>query len=350
VSDESSAAVLEHKRTLRLLKADLKTAATTLTHEQVRYLVDFYYEIQEARIRAGNQAGAAAEDEEPNALVSWMQEEFEAVEGMIKSAMDAYTDAPNIVGAWLKELTGIGPILAAGLLAHVDITRAPSAGHIWSFAGLEPKTRWTGKEESTKIVAEILGPAKRGQAIGPEEMILLAARCGRSTTGLEKASKNDKGVITRDSLIKGMSKRPWNTKLKTLCWKIGQSFVKTCNREDSFYGNFYKDRKAFELRKNEEHKNADAARKALETRNIKDADLRATYEDGKLPLAHVHAMTCRWVVKFFLSHLHVVMTYVRYGHLPGKPWVIVHGGHQKLVLPPNPHLIPGLDAALNEWR
>ena len=108
-------------------------------------------------------------------------------------------------GGLVPTLHGVGPVIAAGLLAHIDITRANTAGSIWRFAGLDPTSEW-----------------KKG------------------------------------------TKRPHNAALKTLCWKLGESFVKISGKEDSVYGKLYKERKAEESAKNERGEFADQAKQKLE--------------------------------------------------------------------------------------
>lgn len=44
-----------------------------------------------------------------------------------------------------NSIHGIGPVISAGLLAHIDIHRAVTVGHIWRFAGLDPSVKWLKK-------------------------------------------------------------------------------------------------------------------------------------------------------------------------------------------------------------
>jgi len=182
------------------LRRDLKKAAATLAPHEARYLVDLYYQIQENRKASANRVfsttkGAeeveVSDSEEPNELLGWFKDQNFLLENNIKSVLDTYTKH-HPMGVWLKSIMGIGPVIAAGLLAHIDITKAKTAGAIWRFAGQDPSASW-GKGE----------------------------------------------------------KRPWNAKLKVLCWKIGESFVKVSNNEKDFYGKIYKQRKEMEIEQNE---------------------------------------------------------------------------------------------------
>lgn len=256
---------LEH---LERLKRDIKDASVTMSADEARFLVDAYYMMQEDRKRAHNQVRALGESQEPHMVIQWLADQSQMLESQIKRALDAYS-ASHEIGVWAREVTGIGPVIAAGLMAHIDITRAPTVGHIWRYAGLDPTTKW------------------------------------------------DKG-----------QKRPWNAELKTLCWKIGESFVKVSSKPDAFYGHIYLERKAQEVAKNENGDFAEQAAKKLEEFNIgKDTDAYKAYSKGKLPPAHLHARAKRYAVKLFLSHWHEVAYQAHYGKEPPLPYPIAHLGH-----------------------
>jgi len=75
------------------------------------------------------------------------------MENQIKRSLDKFTDH-HPVGKWMKSIHGIGPVIAAGMLAHIDIEKAPTAGHIWRYAGLDPTVVWLSKEVVTKTINE----------------------------------------------------------------------------------------------------------------------------------------------------------------------------------------------------
>lgn len=259
------------------LSRDMKRAAKTLSVDEARYLVDAYYQLQGDRIRSTNQVAALEASEEPHETLRWLADNSGLLERNIKSALDAYSDAHK-VGLWAKSITGIGPVIAAGLLAHIDITKAPTVGHIWRFAGLDPTITW------------------------------------------------DKG-----------QRRPWNASLKTLCWKIGESFVKVSGHESDVYGHLYLDRKQKELARNEAGELAEqAAEKLRKFRIGKDTGARKSYEAGLLPPAHIHARAKRWVVKLFLAHYQSVAYRAHYGEPAPKPYILTQaGGHAHEISCPN---------------
>lgn len=175
----------------RLLSKDVRKAAALLTPGEVRYLVDLYYQFQNFRISSRNCIRAGEDQQEPNAALSWFSGQIETVEGQVRSAMKYYARGRRD-GRWALSIHGIGPVIAAGMLANFDIQRAPTVGHFWSFAGLNPDAEW-----------------KKGQ------------------------------------------KRPFSLKAKVVAWKAGQSFMKLRAGKNDVYGKLYAARKALEIERNE---------------------------------------------------------------------------------------------------
>jgi hypothetical protein len=102
------------------------------------------------------------------------------------------------------------------------------------------------------------------------------------------------------------------------------------------YGHVYRARKEQEVAFNDEGRFADQAAKSLEDRKIKDKDLRACYEAGRLPAGRLDLRARRYAVKLFLSHLHHVMHEDRYDTPPPKPYILTQeGGHAHYIPPPN---------------
>ena len=262
---------------LAALNKDIREAAATLSTRQARFLVDYYYQMQRNRIRAGHQALKAAEADEPGAVAAWALGNSSTLENNIRKVLDIYS-MTTIPGRWARSIHGIGPVIAAGLLAHIDIEQAPTAGHIWRFAGLDP---------------------------------------------------------TLPRMAKG-EKRPWNARLKVVMWKAGESWVKTSNSPKDIYGHVYAERKTYETAKNEAGDYADQAAKKLEEFKIgRETDAYAWYSQGKLPPAHIHARAKRYAVKLFLAHLHHVMFETKYGTPPPKPYILTQPGHVHFMAPPN---------------
>jgi hypothetical protein len=204
---------------LRLARIDLREAARNLTHTQVRYLVDTYYAVQEYRIGAGHQARMASleSEAEPNLFTTWTGGMMRRVEDTIKAALDEYTDT-QAIGCWAKSITGIGPVLAAGLQAHAP-TPQSTVGALWRLAGLDPSQEWLGREGARRVTTQVFGePGTEGaRTLGLTDVAVVAAHVGRNLQTMERLATTRQGKITRASIEAALARRPWNARLKVLC-------------------------------------------------------------------------------------------------------------------------------------
>jgi len=300
----------EYKESIERMSRDMRNAAVTLTTEEARFLVAAYYAMQEDRIRNDHRVHKLSESHKPNEIVEWLGKQRFTLERQVARALDAYS-AAQPVGVWARSITGIGPIISAGLLAHIHFgdwcavchalnptgceraqanklrklpahaftptVSCPTVGHIWRYAGLDPTSVW---------------------------------------------AKN--------------TKRPWNADLKRLCFLIGESFVKVSNNPNDHYGKVYKERKVLEEANNQAGKYAAQAAAALAAKKFgDDTEAKKHYETGRLPPARIHLRSHRYATKLFLSHYHHVAFWDRYGFAPPKPYIIEHGGHTHYLAPPN---------------
>lgn len=268
--------MLNELEPIKRLTKDIKEASYILSKDEARFLVDSYYTMQDNRIRSAAQIRSMKESGEPNAVLQWLEDQNYTLEKQVARALDAYSGS-HAAGIWAREQYGIGPVIAAGLLAHIDITKCDAAGNLWSYAGLSPLSKW-----------------EKGQ------------------------------------------KRPWNAQLKTLCWKIGESFVKVSGKDEAIYGKLYLERKAFENKNNDAGLYAEAAAKKLQDFKIsKTTDAYGYYSTGKLPPAHIHARAKRYAVKIFLSHFWEVWR-KQEGLPTPEPYAIEHMGHAHKI---KPHIV-----------
>ena len=180
--------------TIRLTK-DLRDASERMGEQEARILVDIFETTQRDRIRQGNRISALAKAGEPNSVLVHFAAIQRTMEAQIGGALNRYVEKQPL-GAWMMYQIGVGPLLAARLLAFVDWDAANTPSRVWAFAGLVPGLVW-----------------EKGQ------------------------------------------KRPWNARLKRVCFLLGESFVKTQTREGVFYGKHFHDRKAKHWVQNHSGKN-----------------------------------------------------------------------------------------------
>jgi hypothetical protein len=256
---------------------DVRTLTENLDDPSARKIVDAYYVLQENRMAFAAQTRELQKQGSAHELVALLYDGLYRMEKALKRPLEDYAKS-SIAGEWAISQYGIGPVLAAGLSAHIDITKAPTAGSVWRYAGLDPTQTW-----------------EKGQ------------------------------------------KRPFNAELKTLCWKIGQSFMKFSGKDECFYGQLYKQDKARRIAKNEAGDYADFAKSILEKKNFKANQTRSKLESGILSDAQIDAQARRFAVKIFLSHYHAVAFQAHHGEPAPRPYIIAHGDHvHEISIPNNP--------------
>jgi hypothetical protein len=255
--------------------------AANLTNAEARFLVSDYYAAQDMRKRADMQIrhqGDATMAERVSAL-RYMGDGFALMEREVQKMLQKYAEASS-TGRWMLSLYGVGPVITAGMLAHLDIERAPTAGHFWRFSGLDPTCEW-----------------KKGE------------------------------------------KRPYNPDMKQLCFHFGECAKRVSGAPESFYGQFYKERKTFLVQRNEAGDYVERAK----TFFTKSADVKKKLATGRLPEGNIDRQACNQTAKMFLSHLHAVMYWNRYHQAPPKPFALAIMGHAHEVRIPNLGMVPGLE-------
>lgn len=263
--------------------------------DEIRNAIEVYYDMQDLRITTGNRKNAIIREEakrlkESNAenteaekplYLQYIEARFKETEVTISKFLGYYAKA-HPVGRWMLSIKGVGPVIAAGMLAYIDIKKCKTAGSIWNYAG------WDG---SRKV-------RTAGQKI------------------------------------------TWNPKFRVLCWKLGESFVKTSNLEGDIYGHLYREKKAWYEAKNEAGGFAEKAAEELKLKKYgKDTDAYKCYSAGKLPPAHINNMAKRFAVKIFLSHLFEVWYEYDRGIKPPNPFVQDHLGHVHIMHAPNTEIL-----------
>lgn len=248
-------------------------------YSMMRFFVETYYDYQKQRIQTGNRIGSIMirkldpegwqkkkeEDEEKSygtqynfrevknkylenvslfslkeqsrvdRMFSFMGEAEGLEKHLEKDIKDLVKEYP-IYNLYLKDVKGISHILSAGLISWVgDISRFQTISKLWAYSGLHV----------------IEGEAARRRKGEPSN---------------------------------------WNSRLKTHCWKLGESFVKS---RGEYRGLYDKYRAADEL---------------LHPEPVVDGK-RTLYTKG-----HMFARAKRKTVKVFLSHL-----WVRWRELEGLP-------------------------------
>lgn len=311
----------------------------TSNNSTARMLVDLYYTMQEVRKAVSNQCGAASRGADPTATNEanrYMLAQVELLEQNAASWLHVYVQG-HPMWPWLNAVHGIGPILAAGLVAHLGSrSLPPTVGHWWRYAGLDPSQQWLGADALRAKWEAIPGDVDMrtrtlSLIVGRDPETVIRDATVDNKTG-------DVKPLTRANALKSLARIPFNRPLKTLMWKIGDSFVKLGERNDSaFYPKFYRRRKAEEVARNESGGRRELAAKTLAEKPMHAQ--RAIYAEGKLPDGRIDLMARRATVKLFLSHMHEIWWLVERGEAPPKPFSMSIQGHAHYIPPPYMHVV-----------
>ena len=339
------------------MSRDLRQSADTLGPAEARFHVDSYYQRQEERTRSASQLRSVG-DGEPHRILEWLTKNATRVEKQIKAVLGRYALTTE-VGRWSMGVFGIGEVISAGLLAHIDITRAPTAGNIHSFAGLTVGAKWVGKPAAGMVRLATDGDRnatttqilKLAVAVGCEPTWLVRRalrfeeRAAPPTGGIgldpalyiDTVTEND-GPLLAKSLTTALTRRPWNADLKTLAWKIGESFLKFKGSDKCFYGQLFERFWAKIKLDNVAGKYKEAAAEGM-ARVGKKTEAYGHYSEGRLSPGHVLARAKRATVKLFLCHWHHVAFVAEYGTEPPEPYPmaanLLGDGHAHYIAPPN---------------
>lgn len=319
------------------LDKDHRQTLSQLSKAEARFLVNSYYQTQNDRIRAGAQVRELKKEGKGFNVILWNFHNHFLIEKQLKTALKTYSESDPL-GQRLMSVCGIGEVLAAGLLAHLDISRAPTAGHFWSYAGLNPKKKWLGREKSNSLMSDVMGTSK---VVTLEHVDEISKLSGWKVTMIVSHGTDKNGKLNREAIRKFISIRPWNANLKSLCWKIGESFVKVSRRPQDFYGKLYLQRKQYEIDKNE---NGDYEEQAADgaARVGKSTDAYKHYSEGKLSPGHLYERSKRWAVKIFLAHVHEMMYKDLYKTEAPTPYAISFLDHAHFIVGPD-SLVGGFD-------
>lgn len=191
------------KKVLAVKKAIAKkTIAKKPTKNKVNKLaalITRFYQMQEHRIKLGNQIFQLKEAKQSVAPFDGYHDRFYEIEKDMAKYMEGEVKK-HIMYDWLKEVKGIGPIISCALLSTIDIKEARHVSSVWKYAGLD-------------VASDGQARSRRKEHLDDFEYV------------------DSKG---KKKMKKGITFNPF---LKNVCWKIGESFVKSKGDYREIYDN-----------------------------------------------------------------------------------------------------------------
>jgi hypothetical protein len=243
-----------------------------IPHHLMRTLIDIYYDFQGQRIQTQLRIGAS----ERERSLTKEEQSIYGITTILENAHSFEKDAEKLITKQLKnhalytqylsKIVGIGPMIAAGLIAYVDdIEKFQHVSSLWQYSGYGanrfcPECKKPTSVEvkySTGTIAKKLHPFNECPECHAETISILQRRMSGYQSN-------------------------WNDKLKTLAWKAGTSFVKQSAAKSKY-------RKLYDQIKKKERM-IHPVKKVIKGKTF--------YNDG-----HIHNRAMRKVVKIFLAHV-----------------------------------------------
>jgi Transposase IS116/IS110/IS902 family len=293
----------------------------------VRNMVEIYYDSQQFRMRTVSRLKKSSNDESfkeicEETIAVYLKQETR-IAARLKTEMQSH-----IMSQWLYANYGIGPILAAGLVAYVDeIERFGTVSKLWKYAGMSTidVCQDCGKRiiEDGARGAWILHLADRlfeqSQKNKDKKKKMTHSECIEKATSRVCLCPNPTKKTMADRRVIGQMLE-YNPKFKNLCFLIGDQFIRQMR---SPY------RKKFD-----EYKLDYSTRPDLKA-EIEERKRAPKDENDKFAVkgtARVHSMARRKAVKLFLSHFW--QTWREVLGLPApEPYAIAHLGHVDKIPP-----------------
>ena len=255
---------------------------------RIRRLTDIYYDIQDVRIRTASRLRVF-----PIKSETGYPDEILKIEKQTKKEIENHLESVPIYVQWLKEVKGIGPCLSGGLIGIIMVKFSLKD----SLGGCsEVQKRFALKTKDKKFrVPEIRGISAFANV----------SKLWRFS-GLDVVD----GHAPRRRRGEHVT---WSPKMRTLCWKIGESFVKV--------GDFYRTQ-------------YEEFRRMEDERNFICEVCKKNHPKAKQCIkGHRYARAKRKTVKMFLAHL-FDRWYRLEGLTPPKPYAQKFLGHDSYVPPP----------------
>jgi hypothetical protein len=155
---------------------DIQSMIFSFNSNSIREIINAYYSINNTRTLLSSQSRRLKDDQLSSDFLQSFSNNLYLMEKTIKNNFQSYIK-DSTVGFWALSQYGIGTVFVAGLMAYIDITKAPNVSNIWRYAGLDPN--------------------------------------------------------------QSIDYKDYNQYLKSLCLKIGNTFKKFSYKDDCFYGQLY---------------------------------------------------------------------------------------------------------------
>lgn len=293
-----------------------------------RGICEDYYDVQKMRMELENQLRSfkqGASEQDAEVVKTTFADKLRLLEKDIQKYLQENIEQEPIYDTWLKNIKGIGPVLGAGLVSWIG--------------RVEPHTITIYDKKTGKPLID----KKTKQPVTKEKGYATISKLW-AYSGLKVDNDTGKAIKRK----KG-EKANYNARLKTLLWKVGESFVKGGDGYRTLYEQFRGDYD----RKWKTHLDCGSSGCALVSKNRMKHSYACTscghksdkqFSKKLAPImdcpkckkentfvliccdAHRYMAAKRKTVKVFLAHYWMVARQLK--NLPiQQPWIIGRDGH-----------------------
>jgi hypothetical protein len=307
---------------------DIRNAAVDMSVREARFMIeDFYRWVGLAQASKDHRRILDKEDL-TNYSVGFMSKQVRNMRDQYRLFLDIWSEQYP-AAKWAKSIRGIGPVIAAGLAAYIDIDKAKSISSIWRYAGVDPNSRRMTLVETDALIQDAMD--KFGTEISDKHVIWISGRIGKDPEKLLAFSRSKKRGLTWPKLSRAIRWPSYNPMVKRIVISAGNCFIK----HPSMYHDLYTMRKIYETNINENGGYKKRAKRQFERYNYQPGTgAYDCYSQGRLPESHIIGSAKRYAVKIFLAHYFMVDWYIKYDEAPPDCYALdILKGHRKIHIP-----------------
>ncbi len=278
--------------------------------DDLRFINKFLYAIQKYRIELENWIRAKERDGiNPLKTAKKLFADIEAQEKAAEGMANEIVKPTAIWEEFFQHIKGVGPRLSTSLLAEIgDISRFDTVSCLWAFMAM---------------IAEYV----KAKCLKGHKIIMSSDKHKECPIPCNRDSEPCRGKLEYIERIKGEAPKRirgyhylFNTRLKMICWKVGEQLVKQGNKH---YRNIYDKAKIYYANKARKEGLTIIPAAVLKTK--KKADKEKYISEG-----HIHNRAKRKMVKMFISNLWEAWRLCE-GLEVRPPYVIEKLGHQRYI-------------------
>ncbi len=308
---------------------DIRNAAVDMSVREARFMIEDFYRWVALAQAAKDHRRVLDKEDLINHSVGFMAKQIRNMRDQYRSFLDIWSEQYP-AAKWAKDsIRGVGPVIAAGLAAYIDIEKAKTISSIWRYAGVDPNSRRMTLVEVDTLIQSSMN--QFGDDITEEHVRWIAKQAGKDPEKILAFSRSKKRGLTWPKLSRAIRWPSYNPMVKRIVISAGNCFIK----HPSMYHDLYVARKIYETGINENGGYKTRAKRQFRRFNYQPGtNAYECYSQGYLTESHIIASAKRYAVKIFLAHYYMVAYYIKYEDTPPDVYALdILKGHRKIHIP-----------------